>query len=169
LLRTLVALISESRKTSSKIPILLALVGITLTLRADDLELERCPAAVQETIRANARDGKIDEVDSVTIQDRMLYVAKVDLPGNKDLKVYAGSDGKLVKTREDAALSDAPATVQDAVGKLVPAGGKVEDVDKRIASAKTTYHVEIDRPNAADLNVVVADDGTVISQEDAPH
>ena len=52
----------------------------------------------------------------------------------------------MIKTREDAALSDAPDAVQDAVKKLVPAGGKVDDVDKEIAAGKVTYHVEIDRP-----------------------
>jgi hypothetical protein len=104
----------------------------------------------------------------ITIEGRALYVAEVDLKGDKDLKLHVGSDGKLIKTREDAALSDAPDAVQDAVKKLVPAGGKVDDVDKEIATGKVTYDVEIDRPNAADLDVVVADDGTVIRRtEDA--
>ena len=142
--------------------ILIALAGSTLNLKADDIKLEQCPAAVQDTIRANARDGRIDDINLITIEDRALYVVEVDLKGDKDLKLHVGSDGKLIKTREDAALSDAPDAVQDAVKKLVPAGGRVDDVDKEIAAGKVTYHVEIDRPNAADLDAVVADDGTVI-------
>ena len=142
--------------------ILAALAGSTLNLRADDMKLEQCPAAVQDTIRANARDGRIDDINLITIEGRALYVAEVDLKGDKDLKLHVGSDGKLIKTREDAVLGDAPDAVQDAVKKLMPAGGKVDDVDKETATGKITYHVEIDRPNAADLDVVVADDGTVI-------
>ena len=134
--------------------ILIALAGSTLNLKADDIKLERCPAAVQDTIRANARDGRIDDINAITIEDRALYVVEVDLKDDKDLKLHVGSDGKLIKTREDAALSDAPDAVQDAVKKLVPAGGKVDDVDKEIAAGKVTYHVEIDRPNAADLDAV---------------
>jgi hypothetical protein len=91
-------------------------VGITLTLRADDLELERCPAAVQETIRANARDGKIDEVDSVTIQERMLYVAKVELPGNKFLKVWFLLLERLVSPSPDE--EGKPSSVYEAIERL---------------------------------------------------
>ncbi|MGA7391741.1 MAG: hypothetical protein WBL40_10000 [Terrimicrobiaceae bacterium] len=115
--------------------ILIALADSTLNLRADDIKLEQCPAAVQDTIRANARDGRIDDINLITIEDRTLYVVEVDLKGGKDLKLHVGSDGKQIKTREDAALSDAPDAVQDAVKKLVPAGGKVDDVDKEIAAA----------------------------------
>ena len=144
--------------------ILIALAGSTLNLRADDIKLEQCPPAVQDTIRSNARDGRIDDINLITIEGRALYVAEVDLKGDKDLKLHVGSDGKLIKTREDAALGDAPAVLQDAVKKLVPAGAKIDDVDKEIAAGKVTYHVEIDRPDAADLDVVVAEDGTVIRQ-----
>jgi hypothetical protein len=49
----------------------------------------------------------------------------------------------------------------------VPAGGKVEDVDKEIARKPRIMWRSTVPTNAADLNVVVADDGTVISQEDA--
>jgi hypothetical protein len=70
---------------SPKILNALAVLGTAFSLRADDeLALEQCPANVQETIRANARDGKVDEVKSITIDDRTLYVAEIDLPGRRD-------------------------------------------------------------------------------------
>jgi hypothetical protein len=58
---------------SPKTLIALAVLGTAFSLRSDDeLALEQCPANVQETIRANARDGKVDEVKSITIDDRTL-------------------------------------------------------------------------------------------------
>ena len=76
--------------------ILIALAGSTLNLRADDIKLEQCPAAVQDTIRSNARDGRIDDINLITIEDRALYVVEVDLKGDKDLKLHVGSDDKLI-------------------------------------------------------------------------
>ena len=53
---------------SPKTLIALAVLGTAFSLRSDDeLALEQCPANVQETIRANARDGKVDEVKSIPL------------------------------------------------------------------------------------------------------
>jgi hypothetical protein len=58
--------------------VVLAVLGAAFSLRADnDLALEECPANVQETIRANARGGKVDEVNAITIDDLTLYWAEV--------------------------------------------------------------------------------------------
>jgi hypothetical protein len=150
--------------------IVLAVLGTAFSLCADDeIELEQCPANVQETIRANVRDGKVDEVKSITIDDRSLYLADIDLPGrNDDLKVFVGSDGKLIKTHEQIALVDTPNPVRATAENLVPDGGKLDDIDKEVADGKVTYSVEIDRPKAADLHVLIGEDGTLVSQtEDA--
>ena len=152
---------------SPKTLIALAVLATAFSLRADDdLELEQCPADVQKTIRANARDGKVEEVKSITIDDLTLYVAEIDLPGRRDdLKVLVGSDGKLIKTREEIDLADAPTAVREAAAKLVPAGGELDDgVSREVTDAKTVYALEIDRPKVPDLDVVIAEGGTLISQ-----
>ena len=151
---------------SPKILIVLAVLGTTFSLYAKELKLDDCPANVQETIRANARGGKVDEVHAITIDDVTLYWTEVDVPERReDLKLLVGSDGKLIKTREEIDLADAPAAVREAAGKLVPEGGELDDgVDREISDGKTAYAVEIDRPNAPDLDVLIAEDGTVINQ-----
>jgi len=140
------------------------LASASLTAYAGDIDLKSCPAAVQQTIQANSRDGKLDEIDVIKIEDRTLYVADVDLPGDKDLKIHVSGEGKLLKTREDVAASELPPAVAGAVDKLAAAGGRLDDVDKEVADGKTTYHVEIDRSGSADLKAVVAEDGAVLSQ-----
>ena len=71
----------------------------------------------------------------------------------------------LIKTREDLRFSELPSVVQDAVRKF---GGKVDDVEKEVSQAKTSYHVEVDRDDDNsdddDLKIVFAEDGSVLSQ-----
>ena len=156
---------------SPKILIVLGILGTTVCLRADnELELDECPANVQETIRANARGGDVDEVNAITIDDVTLYWAEVDVPEKReDLKLLVGSDGKLIKTREEIDLADAPTAVRQAAAKLVPNGGKLEDgVDREVSDGKASYAVEIDRPMAPDLDVLIAEDGTLINQTEDP-
>ncbi|QJE98014.1 hypothetical protein [Luteolibacter luteus] len=130
-----------------------------------EIRLADCPQAVQSTIQSNARGGHIDEVDFISIDGKEIYIAEVDLPRDRDLKVYVSGNGTLSKTLEDIALREAPEAVRNAVQGL---GGTVDDVDKEIAGQVVTYHVEIERHGARDLDVVVSSDGTILSQtEDA--
>lgn len=129
---------------------MLAVLGTAFSLRADnDLALEESPANVQETIRANARGGKVDEVNAITIEDLTLYWAEVDVPERRAaLKLLVGNDGKLIKTREEIDLADTPTAVRQTAAKLVPDGGDLDDgAGKEVAEGKVTYSVEIDRPN----------------------
>jgi uncharacterized membrane protein YkoI len=156
---------NEHMKTmkSSITLIAVALLGTSIYLRADELGLEQCPAVVQETIRANARGGDVDDVNSIIIEGRSIYLIEVEVP-KKDLKLLVDSDGKLIKTREDFTVAEIPGAVLETATKLVPEEGEIEEIDREVAEGKTTYIVQIDRPKAPDLQLVVAEDGTLISQ-----
>ena len=136
----------------------MALLGTSCYLQADgELDLEQCPQIVQDTIHANARGGDIDDVNSITLEGRTLYVVEVDLPGKKDLKLFVWGDGKLIKTQEEVTVEETPSAVLGTAVKLVPEGGTLGDIDKEVADGKVTYFVEIDRPKAPDLHVVLAE------------
>ena len=156
---------------SPKNLIILAILGTAVGVRAgNELKLEQCPANVQETIRVNARGGDVDEVSAITIDDVTLYWTEVDVPERReDLKLLIGSDGKLIKTREEIDLADAPTAVREAAAKLVPDEGELDDgVDREVTDGKAAYAIEIDRANAPDLDVLIAEDGTVINQTEDP-
>ena len=138
----------------------------TTTALAKEVKMADCPAPVQEVIQKNLRSGKLDSIKMLTVDGRTLYLADVDLAEDEDLKVYISETGELLKTREDVRQADAPAAVIEAAKKLVPEGGKLDDVEKETAGGKTTYLVEIDRPNAPDLEVTVSADGAILSQKD---
>lgn len=142
--------------------ILLATTSIPAMAR--EIPLASTPAAVQQTVREHQRKGKVDEVKLVSVSGRKMYVVEIDLPTNKDLKLYISEQGQLIKTREDGAFRKLPAAVKQTVKGLIPAGGKVDDVDIETADGRVTYFVEIDRPEAPDLKVTLSENGDIIRQ-----
>ncbi len=153
----------------TKTPLLLVTMLSSVLLGAGsafarDMTLNDCPVPVQEAVRAHSQGGRFDEVKTVTVNGRTLYVVEIDLSANRDLKLHITSDGTVVKSREEITLAQLPAAVRTAVQGMVPAGATIDDIDKEVSEGKTTYLVEIDRPNSNDLKIVFAEDGTVLSQ-----
>lgn len=102
-------------------------------------------------------------MNPIIIDGRTIYLIEVEVP-KKELRLLVDSDGTLLKAREELTVAEIPGAVQDTSAKLVPEGGEIDDIDKEVAEGKTTYIVQIDRPKAPDLLLVVAEDGTLISQ-----
>jgi uncharacterized membrane protein YkoI len=155
--------------SKSKTAILLAALMGTVFLGAaqadtNEVPLNSCPAAVQAAIESHKQGGKLDEIKLLTVEGRQLYVVDLDLAGQRDLKLHVTADGSVVKSREDISLSQAPPAVKSAAETLVPTGGRIEDVEKEVADGKTTYVVDIDVKNGADIKAVFAEDGTLISK-----
>lgn len=147
--------------------ILLAVAVLKVpTVRAEEIPLTACPPMVQETIAANLHGGMLDEVKFITVAGRVLYVAEVDLPGDRDLKIHMGRDGGLIKTREEITLAEVPEAVVTAAQKLVPEGGKIDDVDRETANGVITYRIEIDRPLTRELKLHFSADGAVLNQRE---
>src|SRR5687767_2438543 len=150
--------------------VLLGVLGVMMAVVpafAKDIPLAKCPAEVQATIRSHARDGKIDEVESLAIEGRRMFIAEVKFPGDRELKIYVLANGALFKTREDVRLEDTPAKVQEAAQHLVEAEGKVDDVVKIMdADGKESYEVEMKHKGQREVKIVFAADGTVLSQKE---
>jgi uncharacterized membrane protein YkoI len=126
-----------------------------------ELQIEECPAAVQATVEAHARGGVIDEVDLIAIEGKQIYIAEVELPRDRDLKIYVSGNGSLVKTREELSLRELPAFIGDVAREF---GGTLDDVEKEVAAGRVTYHVEIDRKGMPDLDLVLNAEGGVIRE-----
>ncbi len=146
-------------------PAILALTLTTGFALADDdgreLRLEDCPAPVRSTIESNARGGHVEEVEHIAIGDREIYLAEIDLPGDLDLTVHVLGNGSLVKTREDVAKEAIPAFASSLASDR---GGHLDDVDKEVASGKTTYHIEIDRRGQPDLDLITDEAGKILRE-----
>lgn len=135
---------------------------------ASEMPLANCPPSVQATIRQELRNGHLEQVKHLSIEGRSLYIAEVELPGDRDLRIHVDSQGSLIKIREEIALEAAPQSVREAVAKLMPPNGHLDDVFRETAQGKITYRIEIDLTQARDLNLHLAEDGSLISRNDAP-
>jgi hypothetical protein len=144
---------------------LTALACTTLLASADidryELRIEDCPPTVQATVDANARGGVIDEVDLIAIEGKEIYIAEVELPRDRDLKIYVSGNGSLVKTLEELSLRELPAFIRDVTRGY---GGTLDDVEKEVAGSKVTFHVEIDRKGLPDIDLVLNAEGGVIRE-----
>lgn len=149
-----------------KLPILITALFATASFAlAEDIRLEDCPPAVQQTIQANLRDGKLDDVKVIKVEDRTLYVADVDLPNGEDVKVHINGEGKLLKTVEDLPPGSLPPAIAAAAEKIAN-GAKLDDIEKIVTDGVTTYRVEIDRKGVPDLRVIFDESGAVLSQKE---
>lgn len=125
--------------------------------------LKRAPAAVQSTVREQARGGRLEDFETITIDGKTIYIAETDRP--HDLKIYVAESGALIKVREDIPVSKTPAAVLETARGL---GGVIDEVTKETSGTSETYRVEIDRKGMPDLDLVVTPGGRIVSQsEDA--
>jgi uncharacterized membrane protein YkoI len=81
----------------------LALALPALVLAKDEkIKLEDCPAAVQKTIKENAGDGKIVEVEKETRKDgTVVYEAEVKKADGTEVDIKVAADGKLIGIETD--------------------------------------------------------------------
>ena len=145
-----------------------ALIALACTTALSSAQMERrevhldeCPQPVQATVNANASGGHIEEVDVIHIEGKTIYIAEIEQSRHRDLKVYVSGNGALLKTREELFLREVPEPVRTAAQGI---GGTVDDIEKETRGETVTYHVEIDRPGEADLDVVLAANGAILSQ-----
>lgn len=147
----------------NKTSLILAAIVSGMPAMAAEVRLSDCPPEVQKTIRENSRSGKIDEIESFAIQGKTLYLAEVELPNDRDLKIHVNADGTLVKTREDSSLAEAPEAVKKAVEAKL-GGGVADDVDKEVTGNAVEFHVEIERQGTPDLVLVIDESGKVLKE-----
>eukprot|EP00903_Cladosiphon_okamuranus_P003713 g3711.t1 len=155
------------------LPITIAALAITSGWACADyskkeIRFEECPEIVREAITSGSRDGRIDEIDLIEVDGKRIYIAEVELPRDKDLKVYVNGEGDLLKTLEEVSGDDVPGYVSDAVGEF---GGHIDEVEKETAGDVVTYHVDVERAGKPDMDVVVsATAGTMklLIVEDSP-
>ena len=64
--------------------------------KEEAIALDKCPKKVQETINKEAEGGKIDEIEKVTIGEKVVYEAEITV-GEDKYELTISSDGKLLK------------------------------------------------------------------------
>lgn len=145
--------------------LIMTLLACTLpvgSVGADAIRLEDCPAAVQQAILANSRDGRVDDID--LSPDGKTYEVEINLPRLRERELRIAVDGAMVETIEDIDLSDAPESVRRAIEGEITAGARLEEFERKTTSGATVFLAEIDLPDDRDLYLEVSDKGSILNR-----
>lgn len=132
-------------------------------LKKREIRPDQAPPSVQTSIQEHLQNGKLDELEKVTLDGKTIYIAEIKLPQKRDLDLYFAEDGSLIKSAEEIDLADVPAAVRTAVEALAATNGKIDEIDKITVGGTVTFHFEIDR-RGPDLHLVVSPDGQVLEE-----
>ena len=147
-------------KTKTLIVTMATLAVPVGSVAADEIRLEECPAAVQQAILANSRDGRVDEIE--LSPDGQTYEVEVNLPRLRERQLRIAADGTVRETIEDIDLAEAPEPVQRTITGETAAGARLEEVERKTAAGTTVFHAEIDLPDSRDLHLEISDNGSIL-------
>lgn len=135
-------------------------------------EFSELPTAVQRTIKAQASNAKIDDIDKETRSGRTVYEITFAEPGNNP-KLHVAENGTIVKTEawvneKAGAESDTigvqftelPAAVQKTIKRRAP-NAKIDDIDRETRTGRTVYEVTFEDAGKNE-KLHVAEDGTIV-------
>lgn len=134
------------------------------------------PAAVQNAIKENAPNAKVDDIDKETRSGRVVYEITFEEPG-KNPKLHIAEDGTIVKaddkiTEKSGAasgpsvgtkLSDLPEAVQKTIKEHAP-NAKVDDIDKETRTGRVIYEVQFEEPGK-NPKLHIAEDGSIVESD----
>jgi hypothetical protein len=142
------------------------LTEMNLAVDEDELQLERCPAAVRATLRSEAFGAQIASVGKEMKYGVTIYETVVS-HGGKSYEIVVAEDGTLVEKvlvidDEEVDLSRCPAAVKAALHEHAK-GGTIGDVTRSTGVGQHTFEAEIKIKNKIYL-VEVAESGFLISK-----
>lgn len=121
------------------------------------------PAAVQNTITANARGGKVKKIEVETEKGATTYEAKVKSHHDAKIEIEIAADGTLLETRTKGLdLDDLPAAVQNTLIANAR-GGMVKKIKEETEKGVTTYEAKVKVSGDKKTEIKVAADGALIS------
>ncbi len=148
------------------VPCLLLLMLLpTVSRTEDNLALWQCPEPVALTIQANLGQGKLMYIKSIEIQERALYLVKINTGPFRDTKLQIDSTGKLLKIVEKIRPIDLPTPVQESVAALLAGKGRIKQARRVTVDEKLEYHVLIDQPQLKKVELVFDENGGIAEQK----
>lgn len=144
---------------SRLVPAVLGAALITSSF-AREVRFEDCPPAVQQTLRAESKGGRIDEIDLVPATGR--YVAEVDFGPSKEATLEVAPNGRLLRKIEDISRNQLPRPVRKTVRRLQGDTGRVDELERETSRRRVVYHLEIDHRTGADEWFLLSRKGAVL-------
>jgi uncharacterized membrane protein YkoI len=142
------------------------------------LTVESLPKAVQETVRREARDRTVADIDREVSEGRTVYEVEFRAEG-RNPQLHVAEDGSIVRGDESrrglrdfflgTQLSDTPSAAQETIRREA-AGRPINDIDIERRTGSVIYEVEIRDPQSGVFQLHVDPDGRIVkdSRQDAP-
>jgi uncharacterized membrane protein YkoI len=143
-----------------------AIAAMAVGLHAGDESSKQLSAAVQAKMQENLGGGHIDDIKVIRIDERLLYVIEIDLPGPRKRKLHLTGEGELLKIIDKLRLPDLPAPVREAMAPILANRGRFDGADRVTANGKVEYHIDFDLPGRVELLIVFSETGEVISRRE---
>ena len=149
--------------------------------KARKRQLGQLPTAVQQTVRAQIGNAKVDSIDQLRRDGKTIYEVEYENQG-KVSEFLVAQDGALITDGNNRSLptaasattatasrpgsgkvqfNDLPKAVQRTVKSQVGAAS-VEDIDRDVRDGKTTYEVAY-KKNGVHTELRVAQDGSILN------
>lgn len=141
-------------------------VGPGMGLLAGEESSKQLSDIVRAKIQENLGGGHVDDIKVIRIDERLLYVVEVDLPGLRERKLHVTGEGALLKIVDKLRLPDLPPAVRAVVDPILANKGRFDGADKVTANGKVEYHLEFDLPGRVELELVLSESGEVISRRE---
>jgi uncharacterized membrane protein YkoI len=128
------------------------------------IQWSEVPAVVQKTVNAQAKDGKVDEVEKETKSNTAVYEVKINTKDDGILKLKVEESGKLVglryknKGEEDIEWSKVPAAVQKTIS-VYSDGNTASKVEKETKEGGAVYEAKIKTSDGKVIKMKVGSDG----------
>jgi len=117
--------------------------------------LSSLPVAAQKTIRTQAGEGKIGDVERVEEDGDVYFDATVTKDGT-DRSLSVGEEGALLSM--EVVLSETPEVVRKVIQTQVGTGS-LDNIDKVLTGGKESYDVDFTTKDKVERNLVVGADG----------
>lgn len=140
--------------------------GVATGLRAEGIPPKQCPEPVWRTIRDHLGRGRLDEVKTISKNGRMLYLAEIELPGNRERMLHVGGDGTLLKFVEAIRLKELPRPVQSALDPFLANTTRFDGADRVTSGSGTEYHLDLELVDDVDLHLVLGERGEVLRRRE---
>ena len=148
----------------------------TFTVDADgdlldiQMPLAETPAAVQKTIREQAKGSKLDLITKLIDGTEINYQVDYTSTNNQDHTFYVTDKGDLLGL--EIGLEEAPAEVQKTL-QTAASGGSIEKVIKNVADGEVTYQADMSvggkaRTAIVDVDGKVTYEQAAVELKDAP-
>ncbi|WP_432411728.1 PepSY-like domain-containing protein [Rasiella sp. SM2506] len=137
--------------------ITLALLA-TAAVSAQDVKTNQVPA----NLNNNFAQAYPNATNVEWEMEEMNYKVEFDL-GKMDHEVWYSKTGSIVKTEFEILKTDVPAAVAATVQSKYPKY-KIDEIEMTEENGKKTYEVELEKWFGKDKKLVIAEDGTFISE-----